>query len=130
MAWGPWIHDLNLKWKIVSYLNVFRLIYMLGHSRHSYTSPPYTNRDSDYIYMTSSLVFIFDLILAWKLGRESMEEELLPRSTNNVEDTPPSGASTTPVLVLSTMVALCGSLTTGCSVSTITLSNGMWLRNN
>jgi hypothetical protein len=48
-----------------------------------------------------------------------MEEELLPRSTINVEDIPPSGASgsATFVLVLSTMVALCGSMCTGCAVS-------------
>uniref|UniRef100_A0A2N9HXH7 Major facilitator superfamily (MFS) profile domain-containing protein n=1 Tax=Fagus sylvatica TaxID=28930 RepID=A0A2N9HXH7_FAGSY len=46
-----------------------------------------------------------------------MEEELLPRSTINVEDIPPSGASgsATFVLVLSTMVALCGSMCTGCA---------------
>ncbi|GMY21373.1 sugar transporter ERD6-like 5 isoform X1 [Fagus crenata] len=46
-----------------------------------------------------------------------MEEELLPRSTIDVEDIPPSGASSsaTSVLVLSTMVALCGSMCTGCA---------------
>ena len=52
-----------------------------------------------------------------------MEEELLPRSTVTVEDIPPSGASgsATSVLLLSTMVALYGSMCTGYAVSTITL---------
>uniref|UniRef100_A0A2N9IR97 Major facilitator superfamily (MFS) profile domain-containing protein n=1 Tax=Fagus sylvatica TaxID=28930 RepID=A0A2N9IR97_FAGSY len=46
-----------------------------------------------------------------------MEEELLPRSTVTVEDMPPSGASgsATFVLLLSTMVALCGSMCIGCA---------------
>ncbi|KAM3705004.1 hypothetical protein ACB098_03G047200 [Castanea mollissima] len=46
-----------------------------------------------------------------------MEEDLLPRSTVNAEDIPPSiaGSSATPVLVLSTVVALCGSMSTGCA---------------
>nr|XP_023872458.1 sugar transporter ERD6-like 5 isoform X1 [Quercus suber] len=46
-----------------------------------------------------------------------MEEALLPRSTINAEDKPPSvaGSSATPVLVLSTIVALCGSMSTGCA---------------
>ena len=59
---------------------------------------------------------------------ESMEEELLPRSTIDVEDIPPSGASSsaTSVLVLSTMVALCGSMCTGCAVSTIALILIKW----
>ncbi|XP_075656746.1 sugar transporter ERD6-like 5 isoform X2 [Castanea sativa] len=47
-----------------------------------------------------------------------MEEDLLPRSTINAEDIPPSiaGSSATPVLVLSTIVALCGSMSTGCAL--------------
>ncbi len=59
---------------------------------------------------------------------ESMEEELLPRSTIDVEDIPPSSASSsaTSVLVLSTMVALCGSMCTGCAVSTIALILIKW----
>lgn len=57
-----------------------------------------------------------------------MEEVLLPRSTiveaspnGNVGEMPPSGALATPLLVLSTGVALCGSLCIGCTVSTIIL---------
>ncbi|KAL0005803.1 hypothetical protein SO802_013364 [Lithocarpus litseifolius] len=51
-----------------------------------------------------------------------MKEVLLPRSTiveaspnGNVGEMPPSGASATPLLVLSTGVALCGSLCIGCT---------------
>ena len=57
-----------------------------------------------------------------------MEEVLLPRSTiveaspnGTVGEMPPSGALATPLLVLSTGVALCGSLCIGCTVSTIIL---------
>ncbi|KAK4596065.1 hypothetical protein RGQ29_014230 [Quercus rubra] len=56
------------------------------------------------------------------MERENMEEVLLPRSTiveaspnGNVGEMPPSGALATPLLVLSTGVALCGSLCIGCT---------------
>lgn len=78
----------------------------------------YTHRNESW---TVSLgIHIFSFFLAGKIGRESMEEDLLPRSTINAEDIPPSvaGSSATPVLVLSTIVALCGSMSTGCAVST------------
>ena len=66
-----------------------------------------------------------------------MEEGLLQRSTivearpnGNVEDMPPSGASATTFLLLSTGVALCGSLSTGCAVSTIShllrMGSALW----
>ena len=60
-----------------------------------------------------------------------MEEGLLQSSTNfeaqpNTDggDITPTGASATatPVVVLSTLVALCGSFCTGCAVSTIALN--------
>jgi hypothetical protein len=55
------------------------------------------------------------------------EEELLPRSTiveegRAVRYAGDRGAAT-PVVVLSTMVALCGSLCLGCAVSAITNVN-------
>ena len=62
------------------------------------------------------------------MERDGMEEGLLQSSTNfealpNTDggDITPTGASATatPVVVLSTLVALCGSFCTGCAVSTI-----------
>ena len=50
---------------------------------------------------------------------ESPEDGLLAaKSSVELKDVTPSDSKATPTVVLSSMVALCGSLTIGCSVST------------
>lgn len=50
---------------------------------------------------------------------ESLEDGLLAaKSSVKLRDVTPSDSKATPTVVLSSMVALCGSLTIGCSVST------------
>ena len=50
---------------------------------------------------------------------ESLEDGLLAaKSSVELKDVTPSDSKATPTVVLSSMVALCGSLTIGCSVST------------
>ena len=62
------------------------------------------------------------------MKRNGTEEGLLEGSTN-FEAQPnretPSGNSATPLVVVSTMVALCGSLCTGCAVSYYHIINCM-----
>ena len=58
---------------------------------------------------------------------ESLEEGLITtKSSVNCRDESASDSKATPIFVLSSMVALCGSLTIGCSVSTTKLSCYMW----
>jgi len=86
-----------------------------------------------YKFLMTSLVLFFMLSnFPWKMVSESMEEELLPRSTIVLEANPlryvGDTGSATSVLVLSTMVALCGSLCSGCAVSAITNNHFSYMR--
>lgn len=80
-----------------------------------------------YIFLKYDLILHLQASVEAKNLRKSMEEGLLARTTINEskqkgEESPQENDSSSATLsvVLSTMVALCGSLCTGCAVSSFT----------